>query len=132
MSDLGNPTRRDVLKAGAAGAAMLLGNALPAWSAATAARLPQRVLGKTGVDVPILGLGTVALGHIADEKKAIALVHKAIDLGVTYIDTAPARTSLAPRTGYEQAHTYLSKVLKERRKEVFLVTKCLETDGEKA
>jgi aryl-alcohol dehydrogenase-like predicted oxidoreductase len=132
MSDRVVLSRRHVLKAGAAGAAMLLSNALPAWPAAAAAKLPHRVLGKTGVEVPILGLGTVALGHITDEKQALALVHKAIDLGVTYIDTAPRRTSLAPRTGYELAHSYLSKVLKERRKEVFLVTKCLETDGEQA
>jgi uncharacterized protein len=94
-------------------------------------KLPQRTLGKTGVKVPILGLGTVALGNISNEKQAIALLNKAIDLGVTYIDTAPPRTRQAIMTGYAKAQKYINGVLKERRKEVFIVTKCLETDGSK-
>src|SRR5262249_11652217 len=61
----------------------------------------------------------------------VALVNKAIGLGVTYIDTAPAQTRIAVLTGYGKAQRYLHAVLRERRKEVFLVTKCLETDGDK-
>ena len=121
-------SRRDFVRASAAGAALLLGNAAPLKAEGTA-KLPQRVLGRTGVKVPILGLGTVAVGNIADEKKAVALLNKAIDLGVTYIDTAPPRTRVAFMTGYSNAQKYLSGVLKERRKEVFLATKCLEPDG---
>jgi hypothetical protein len=121
-------SRRDFVRAGAAGAAVLLGNVLPT-RGEEKAKLPQRVLGKTGVKVPILGLGTVSVGSLADEKKAVALINRAIDLGVTYIDTAPPRTSIAAFTGYNKAHSYLSAVLRERRKEVFIVTKCLETDG---
>ncbi len=124
-------SRRDFLRAGAAGAAVLLGNALPVWGD-DKTKLPQRVLGKTKVQVPILGLGTVAVGALRDEKAAVALINKAIDLGVTYIDTAPPRTSIAGITGYFNAHKYLKGVLKERRKEVFVATKCLETAGDKA
>jgi uncharacterized protein len=126
-------SRRAFLGASAAGAAVLLGNSLPS-RAEGGARLPQRVLGKTGVKVPILGLGTVAVGNLTDKKKALALFNKAIDLGVTYIDTAPPFTRLAGLpfgTGYGLAHSYLKGVLKERRKEVFIVTKCLETEGDK-
>jgi aryl-alcohol dehydrogenase-like predicted oxidoreductase len=130
MSDDTTLSRRDFVRAGAAGAAVLLGNALPVWGAG-GAKLPQRTLGKAGVKVPILGLGTVAVGNLADRKKALALLNKAIDLGVTYIDTAPARTRQALVTGYARAQAYLAGVLKERRKEVFLATKCLETDGDK-
>src|SRR5437870_2304679 len=119
-------SRRDFLQAGAAG--LLLG--ADARADATA-RLPQRTLGKTKVQVPILGLGTVALGNLSSEKEAVALLNKAIDLGVTYIDTAPPRTRIAMLTGYGKAHQYIAGVLKERRKEVFVVTKCLETDGSK-
>jgi aryl-alcohol dehydrogenase-like predicted oxidoreductase len=129
MNDKRSPSRRDFLRVGAAGAAVLLGNTLPARGEAD--RPPRRVLGKTGIQVPILGLGTVALGNLGDEKKAVALLNKAIDLGVTYIDTAPPRTRLALLTGYGRAQRFLNSVLKERRKEVFLVTKCLETDGDK-
>jgi aryl-alcohol dehydrogenase-like predicted oxidoreductase len=124
-------SRRDFMRAGAAGTALLLGNPLPTWGESGAAKLPQRVLGKTGVKVPILGLGTVAAGNVADEKMALALINRAIDLGVTYIDTAPARTRIAVMTGYNKAQSYLKAILKERREEVFIVTKCLETDGDK-
>jgi predicted aldo/keto reductase-like oxidoreductase len=130
MIDHPKLSRRDFVRVGAAGTALLLGNVLPSWADAPKG-LPQRVLGKTGVQVPILGLGTVAVGAIANEKEAAALLHKAIDLGVTYIDTAPPRTRLAALTGYGRAHAYLKGILKERRKEVFLVTKCLETAGDK-
>src|SRR6516162_7223825 len=130
MSDAPFLSRRDFVRTGLAGAAALLGNALPVHAAE--AKLPQRVFGKTGVKVPILGLGTVAVGNVDDAKKAVALINKAIDLGVTYIDTAPPGTSVAIITGYFKAQSYLNGVLKERRKEVFLATKTLETDGEKA
>src|SRR6516162_8938152 len=110
--------RRDFVKAGA-GAALLLGNVLPL-PAEEKNKLPQRLFGKTNVKVPILGLGTVALGNIPDEKQAVALLNKALDLGVTYIDTAPASTRQALLTGYAKAHAYIKGVLKERRKEVFI------------
>src|SRR5262245_9044733 len=119
MADEGLVSRRDFVRAGAAGAALLLGNSLPVWGDGKA-KLPQRVLGKTGVRVPILGLGTVAVGNLTDAKKAVALLNRAIDLGVTYIDTAPPRTRLALMTGYARAQSYLNGVLKERRKEVFV------------
>ena len=47
-----------------AGAALALGNALPVWGGQGTPRMPQRALGRTGVQVPILGLGTVALGNL--------------------------------------------------------------------
>lgn len=52
-----------------------------------------RELGRTGLRVSIVGLGTGPLGglygrHIPDDT-AIALVRRAIDLGINYIDTAP-------------------------------------------
>jgi aryl-alcohol dehydrogenase-like predicted oxidoreductase len=124
--------RRDFVRAGAAGAAVLLGATLPAHADGGDGKLPHRVLGKTGVRVPVLGMGTVALGALGDEKEAVALLHKAIDLGVTYIDTAPPRTSIAAFTGYARAQRYVNAALRERRKEVFLATKCLETDGDRA
>src|SRR3989442_1527429 len=120
-------SRRDFL--GAAGAAVLLGNTLPSWAGDPKPRLPTRVLGRTKVHVPILGLGTVAIGQMNDEKAAVALLNCALDLGVTYIDTAPGSTRQAAMTGYGRAQSYLAGVLRERRKEVFVASKCLETDG---
>jgi aryl-alcohol dehydrogenase-like predicted oxidoreductase len=122
--------RRDFVHAGAVGAAALLGNPLPVWGDGGTAKLPHGVLGKTGVRVPILGLGMVAAGNLEDPKEAVALAHRAIDLGVTYIDAAPPRTRIVPFTGYSRAQEVLHGVLRERRNEVFVTTKCLETDFE--
>src|SRR5438445_3128757 len=113
----------------AAGAAALLGNALPTWAGDPRRTLPQRVLGRTKVQVPILGLGTVSIGNMSDEKDAVALLNRAIDMGVTYIDTAPGSTRQAIITGYGRAQRYIAGVLRERRKEVFIASKCLETEG---
>ncbi len=132
MADPLSLSRRDFVRAGAAGAAALLGTSLPVRADGGDDKLPHRPLGKTGVRVPVLGMGTVAVGALGDEKEAVALLHKAIDLGVTYIDTAPAKTSIASFTGYAKAQRYVNAALRERRKEVFLATKCLETDGDRA
>ena len=115
-------TRRDLLKTAVGGA---LAGSL-AQGADAAEKLPTRVLGKTGVRVPILGFGTAPTGVKREQKDAVALYNLAIDLGVTYLDTAP------DFTGYGKAQEHLGHVLKERRKEVFLVTKLHEPDRDKA
>ena len=46
--------------------------------------LPQRMLGKTGELVPILGLGTAPGGISMEDEAARALFEQAIDLGLTY------------------------------------------------
>jgi aryl-alcohol dehydrogenase-like predicted oxidoreductase len=118
-------SRRDFLAGASAGAALAVAATPDLDAAEDKAPLPQRPLGRTGVRVPALGLGTAPAGH-RTEKEAVAFFHHCIDAGVTYLDTAPEFT------GYGKAQTYLGHVLKERRKEVFLVTKCNEPDGEKA
>ncbi|GIW88502.1 MAG: oxidoreductase [Isosphaeraceae bacterium] len=87
--------------------------------------LPRRLLGKTGVEVPVLGLGTAPVGQRTRDE-AIRFFHECIDAGVTYLDTAPEFA------GYYKAQEYLGPVLKERREEVFVVTKCWKADGEEA
>src|SRR5262245_54021192 len=120
------PSRREFVRTGA-GTALILGTA-PLAAEKDAAKLPQRPFGKTGARVSILGLGTVSLGSLSEKKDAEALLNRAIDLGINYIDTAPSATSRAAFTGYGKAQRYLNGVLKERRKDLFIVTKCLETD----
>src|SRR5436305_10125629 len=80
--------------------------------------LPQRPLGKTGVQVPVLGYGTAPLGKIKllDAPlihKSARLLNHAIDRGITYLDTSPDYGS-QPK---------VSEVMKTRRDEVFLATK---------
>jgi aryl-alcohol dehydrogenase-like predicted oxidoreductase len=52
----------------------------------------KRKLGKSGLEVSALGLGCMgmsyAYGQIPDKKEMISLIHKAIELGITFFDTA--------------------------------------------
>jgi aryl-alcohol dehydrogenase-like predicted oxidoreductase len=69
-----------------------------------------RPLGNTGIDVPLIGLGTVKLGRdqgvryprpftIPDARAAAALLRKARELGVNLLDTAPAYGTSEERLG---------------------------------
>jgi uncharacterized protein len=88
--------------------------------------LPSRVLGKTGVHLPILGFGTAQAGLRLNTREAVHLYETAFRSGITYFDTAP------DFAGYGKAQSQLSHFLKHARSEVFLVTKCYEPDGERA
>jgi len=125
-------TRRDFVKAGMAGAVGLAVGAAAAGSEAvvapppgapfnerTFAAMPTRNLGKTGYRVGIFGLGGQAtLEKPNKEEESVAIINRAIDLGVNYIDTAAAYG------GPEMwSQKYIGKVMKERRKEVFLTSK---------
>jgi aryl-alcohol dehydrogenase-like predicted oxidoreductase len=50
--------------------------------------IPRRPLGKTGIEVSALALGGAHLGRIDCEKKAINLMHEAVDVGLTFFDNA--------------------------------------------
>jgi aryl-alcohol dehydrogenase-like predicted oxidoreductase len=77
--------------------------------------IPKRRLGKTGIDVTIVGLGGEGIlrtyGH---DKKAYELINKAIDIGITYFESARV---------YSGSESYYGKALKERRKDIFLASK---------
>ncbi len=86
----------------------------------------MRVLGKTGQRISILGFGTAPAGTRLNVREALSLYEEALDSGVNYFDTAPEFA------GYGKAQKQLGYLLKKRRKEIFLVTKCFEPDGEAA
>jgi len=79
--------------------------------------LPSRPLGRTGAKVSILafGCGSRFLMY-KDEDSATAILNHAIDLGITYLDTAYAY-------GDGQSETRVGKVMATRRKDVWLATK---------
>jgi aryl-alcohol dehydrogenase-like predicted oxidoreductase len=114
-------SRRDFLVAGSAGALALSATTT---AAAEKAVLPQKTLGRTGIKVPLIGLGTAPAGF-RKEKEAVTFFNQCIDSGITYLDSAPESG------GYGKAQTFLGHVLKTRRKEVFVITKVHEPDGEK-
>lgn len=72
--------------------------------------LPRRPLGNTGLDVSLLGLGTVKLGRNRDvkyptgfelpsDRSAITLLDTARELGINLLDTAPAYGTSETRLG---------------------------------
>jgi uncharacterized protein len=79
--------------------------------------IPKRALGRTGAKVSILafGCGSRFLMY-KDEDSATAILNRAIDLGITYLDTAYAY-------GDGQSETRVGKVMASRRKQVWLATK---------
>ena len=86
----------------------------------SASPLPSRTLGRTGARVSILafGCGSRFLMY-QDEEKALAALNHAIDLGITYLDTAYAY-------GDGKSEARVGKVMTKRRKEVWLATKILD------
>src|SRR5262252_10159890 len=79
--------------------------------------LPSRTLGRTGAKVSILafGCGSRFLMY-KDEDSATAILNRAIDSGITYLDTAFAY-------GDGESETRVGRVMVTRRKEVWLATK---------
>jgi aryl-alcohol dehydrogenase-like predicted oxidoreductase len=77
--------------------------------------IQKRKLGKTGVNVTLLGLGGEGvLRTFGDDDEACALINRALDLGINYFESARA---------YSGSETYYGKALRERRKEIFLTSK---------
>ncbi len=82
--------------------------------------MQYRRLGKTELEVSILGFGASPLGNtfdVCDETEGIKSVHLAIDNGINFIDVAPFY-------GETLAETRLGKALKGKRNEIILATKC--------
>ncbi len=120
-------TRREFLRKAGVGTALVGTGALLADGSETrrTTPLPERPFGRTGVRVPILGVGTAPAGY-RTRKEAAAFFAECLDRGAYYLDTAPEFA------GYGLAQRALGDVLASRRKEAFVVTKCWEPDGEKA
>lgn len=82
---------------------------------ATKTTLPSRTLGRTGKSISIFGLGGEGILRTHGEMdKAVKVIQRALDLGVTYCDTAPA---------YASSRDYYGAALGERRREIFLASK---------
>lgn len=80
-------------------------------------KLPSRTLGRTGATPSILAMGCGSrLAMYEEEDKAVEALNLALDLGVTYLDTAQSY-------GGGDSELWVGKVMAQRRKEVFLATK---------
>jgi predicted aldo/keto reductase-like oxidoreductase len=126
-------SRREFLKISAAGASAAALAQLKAEAAAfkpPAGKMPTRVLGKTGVSVSILALGGQgALTDFPDDEMAAKFVNDCIDSGITYLDAAP---KYGRKDDPRNSERRFGKAMAKRRKEVYLTTKTLERDADKA
>src|SRR5512141_1853217 len=55
---------------------------------AAGAPVPRRRLGRTGVEVSIIGLGGFHVGAQADPAESVRLIHAAVDAGITFLDNS--------------------------------------------
>ncbi|ASW44218.1 aldo/keto reductase [Clostridium isatidis] len=82
--------------------------------------MEKRALGSRGLKVSAMGLGCMTMsdfyGSDRDEKESIHTIHRALDLGVDFLDTSDLY-------GDGENEKLLGKAIKDRRDEVVLATK---------
>jgi predicted aldo/keto reductase-like oxidoreductase len=81
--------------------------------------MQKRILGKTGWKISIIGFGAIKLPRVS-QKDCDALLNRAIDLGINYVDTADC---------YGDSEEKIGRALNRRRKEFYLSTKVDERDA---
>jgi len=87
--------------------------------------MEYRRLGARGPEVSVICLGTMTYGNPVREADAIRLTHRALDLGINFIDTANIYEGYDRHVGSAGgvAERILGKALKGRRDRVILATK---------
>ena len=85
--------------------------------------MQYRTLGKSGVRVSVIGLGTNQFGGKVDQQGVNTIVAGALDRGINFIDTADAYTK-------GNSETTLGEALKGRWQQVVLATKFVSATGD--
>ncbi len=80
--------------------------------------MQYRTLGRTGIKVSPYALGAMMFGAIGnpDHDDSIRIIHKALDAGINFIDTADAYS-------HGESEEIVGKALKGRRDDIVLATK---------
>lgn len=80
--------------------------------------MQQRILGGTGISVSDHALGAMMFGGLSgtDDTEAVRIIHRALDAGINFVDTADAYSGGG-------SETVVGKALKGRRDQVVLATK---------
>ena len=82
--------------------------------------LPRRQLGRTGLEVTMLGYGAMELrgaprGRDVSEEQAETILHAVLDAGINYIDTS---------IDYGVSEERIGRYIADRRSEYYLASKC--------
>jgi len=85
--------------------------------------MEYRNLGQAGVKVSPLCLGTMMFGAMTDEAESVAIMHKALDQGINFFDTADMY-------GAGASEVVVGKAIADRRDRVVLATKGMQPMGE--
>jgi aryl-alcohol dehydrogenase-like predicted oxidoreductase len=86
---------------------------------ASAVRAAERPLSRSGATISAIGLGCMSLSGVygeADDEASIALIHQAIEMGVTHLDSSDMY-------GWGHNETLLGRALAGRREKVLLASK---------
>ncbi len=81
--------------------------------------MKYRQLGRTGMNVSEISFGAWAIGASwgkVDDKESLAALHKAVDWGVNFIDTADVY-------GNGRSEKLIARLLKERKETIYVATK---------
>lgn len=88
--------------------------------------MKYRAFGKTGFETSEIGFGGWAIGGSwgpQNDKDSVAALHRALDMGVNFIDTAEGY-------GEGRSERVIGQVLKERKEEIFVATKTAPAPGD--
>jgi aryl-alcohol dehydrogenase-like predicted oxidoreductase len=128
------PDRRDFLQTAAlVGAGLALSESLlraaepPQLELTNTGRdqIPRKPFGKTRERVSVIGLGGYSLGAAPSLKEAVAIVHEAVEAGVTFFDNAWEYHD-------GKSEEWMGEALKGLRDKVFLMTKVCTHGRDKA
>ena len=85
--------------------------------------MEYRRLGNTGIKVSPVCLGTMMFGGPADEATSVKIIHKALDMGINFVDTANMYVG-------GKSEQVVGRALADRRDSVILATKGAQKMGE--